>query len=1117
MIRWLLYRFVPFYLLLTLLAAGGALLFSETGLRILWAQAQPYLPQGLRIDQVQGRLLGRISVHGLHFQDQEREIRIGHAWLRWQPMALLRGEVVISDIVVAQARVHWPAAEQATTPAGDLPAIPRLPDVHLQRLRLRDLHYSDAVNPPLQLQSASLSARLQAQALRLDLSSLRTVGWGDWRLQVSGLLAPDALVLESLSLEELAEGPLAVRGNGHCAWPALDCAARLSWARLRWPLEEARWFSARGEAELSTRQGELRARLRAQAEGEQLPASELNLQLAPGGPGSHAIQADWRSASGALALEARYQPASRGVSGKLYLNDLDLSPWLAEYPSQLNGSTRFRWDDSQRLELEQLLLQGRLRGYAFKASADGHYQQGRWALRGLQLEQGESRLSADLSRDPHWRGSLRLQSPRLDALHPDLKGLLDLDLALSGKRALPAVSWSLKGSALGWQDIQLNEVAFAGRWRDGQMDWQLQGDDWTLPGVQIARLEQQSKGSPAQADHQLRLLSEHGELKLQGQSRWNGPQQQLALTLNGGELRLLDGEPWRLQAPARLGYRHAQRSLQLASQCWLGGAARSCLALDWDGSAVQGQWTLTDYELDRLGDRLPGIARITGRTGLRLDIPRSSPDQLQFDLRLDSGPLRVLRQLDDEMEELLLIQPGHLQARGRLPSAQASWNFPLDETQGISGHWMLDSKQIMQGELRIALQELELLTALVPEILQASGSINAQLQFAGPLRQPRVGGTLQLRDGEFHLDRPEIVLKNTRLDLAGNEDSTMVLSLSTESGDGQLDLNGDLDWRQSKTLFNARIKGDRFLAVATPEARVLASPDLELALRGHKVDVSGRLLIPSARIQPRSLNAPSQLRAPDPDQVILGEEGAQLAPRYQLSSRVELLLGDDVSFSGFGLNAALAGRLMTRVRPGKQATGTGELSLVKGRYKAYGQDLTIERGRLIFSGGALSEPGLDVRAYRQATPEIRAGVIVRGPIKRPELSLYSDPQMRETDQLSYLVLGRAAESRNEADQDALNNAALALGLKGSDFLANRFKGKLGLDEVRIGTSPGESSEQASLVLGKYLSPDIYVSYGLGLFEPISVFRLRYRLSSRWSLQTESGLESGGDLLYTIER
>ena len=61
------------------------------------------------------------------------------------------------------------------------------------------------------------------------------------------------------------------------------------------------------------------------------------------------------------------------------------------------------------------------------------------------------------------------------------------------------------------------------------------------------------------------------------------------------------------------------------------------------------------------------------------------------------------------------------------------------------------------------------------------------------------------------------------------------------------------------------------------------------------------------------------------------------------------------------------------------------------------------------------------------------------------------------------------------------------------------------------------NEQASLVIGKYLTPKLYINYGIGLFDPVSTLRLQYAFSSTWKLVTESsGTASGGDFIYTIE-
>ncbi|MGH8504794.1 MAG: translocation/assembly module TamB domain-containing protein, partial [Stenotrophobium sp.] len=61
-----------------------------------------------------------------------------------------------------------------------------------------------------------------------------------------------------------------------------------------------------------------------------------------------------------------------------------------------------------------------------------------------------------------------------------------------------------------------------------------------------------------------------------------------------------------------------------------------------------------------------------------------------------------------------------------------------------------------------------------------------------------------------------------------------------------------------------------------------------------------------------------------------------------------------------------------------------------------------------------------------------------------------------------------------------------------------------------------STNAAALTLGKYLTPKLFVSYGVSLFQPGQTFRMLYDIGHGFQLQTESGTASGGDLLYTYE-
>jgi len=66
-------------------------------------------------------------------------------------------------------------------------------------------------------------------------------------------------------------------------------------------------------------------------------------------------------------------------------------------------------------------------------------------------------------------------------------------------------------------------------------------------------------------------------------------------------------------------------------------------------------------------------------------------------------------------------------------------------------------------------------------------------------------------------------------------------------------------------------------------------------------------------------------------------------------------------------------------------------------------------------------------------------------------------------------------------------------------------------------SDPNSAQVAQLTLGKYLTPKLFISYGVSLFQPGQTFRLLYDLGHGFKLQTESGVASGGDIIYTFER
>src|SRR5690606_34839282 len=172
-------------------------------------------------------------------------------------------------------------------------------------------------------------------------------------------------------------------------------------------------------------------------------------------------------------------------------------------------------------------------------------------------------------------------------------------------------------------------------------------------------------------------------------------------------------------------------------------------------------------------------------------------------------------------------------------------------------------------------------------------------------------------------------------------------------------------------------------------------------------------------------------------------------------------------------------------------TAEGTVRAVRGTYRAFGQRLDLERGRLVFDG-PIENPTLDIRALRKL-PEVAAGVEVAGTLREPFVRVVSDPPMPENDALSWLLLGHGPREAGAGDLAIIPAAAAALlGQRESpgEGLAQRF----GVDS--IGLRRGGELGQQFVTVGKRLSDELYVIYEQGLGATASVLRLELALTRR---------------------
>ncbi|HSV46789.1 MAG TPA: translocation/assembly module TamB domain-containing protein, partial [Ramlibacter sp.] len=189
---------------------------------------------------------------------------------------------------------------------------------------------------------------------------------------------------------------------------------------------------------------------------------------------------------------------------------------------------------------------------------------------------------------------------------------------------------------------------------------------------------------------------------------------------------------------------------------------------------------------------------------------------------------------------------------------------------------------------------------------------------------------------------------------------------------------------------------------------------------------------------------------------------------------------------------------------------SGTVVATGGEYRAYGQRLNLERGELRFTGVA-DNPALDILAVRPNLLQ-RVGVQVSGRAQAPYVRLYAEPELPESEKLSWLVLGRASASGG-AEAALLQQAAVAL-------LASRAGGgggkgpaaALGLDEVSFRR---DGTDGPSITLGKRFAQNFYAAYERSLSGALGTLFVFYEVSRRVTVRAQAGERAAVDLIFTL--
>lgn len=1096
-------------IVVAVLSAVSWVLFSTSGARWVAAQATSRFAPMVKYARIDGTLAGELTVTDFRFEGDPTVAKLRIARMTVDPtLRMLFSRVLrIERATVEGLVLTLPEQEKPDQPDEPLWVEPPV-EVIVKDFALRDGRVLKGNEKLFSARQLAISAHWSRDAIEIDRLELLP-GDIEGRLSVTGRVTPAGQTL---------------RGVLDAKWTDVVIPETLA----------GRVIASAGELRFEGTPDQYVAR------GE--------LDVGPPGDPTHAVldisgtdaraelrTVELRQRAGRLALKGsvEFQPVAWNLDAEA--REFDPGALLAGWPGRLNLSLSSHGelaDAGPRGHLDIARLDGTLRGRPISGGGQLDFAAPDTLSGDVNVRSGRSRLA--LRGRAHSEGgvdaNVELAVASLNDWIPETSGSLAGAFRVRGAWPKLAIEGTATGKSLAMGEAKIASLRVEADVKtplDPSGSVKVEAGKVSAAGFEFERVTANADGS--QSKHRLALDADGERLDvsvaLAGALQDGAWRAELSmLTLQAPDVPRLA-----LRAPARIVVDGARYEISEACLADDSGAAL-CAA-----GALQADGTLAaNYSFEKvpLGlanalapDALPGQLR--GELAGRGAVKRGTDGQWLGDARVQSADAQLVGEDEPGASVLgqrtwLLYRDLDLNAQLRGNDATATVTAALQDGGSLDANVqvgnLMGEAPGLGGSVNASLPTLAPFAAFAPGIANLDGAVSAKIRLGGTFAAPEVTGTVDATKLQADLGKLGIELRDGRIEAEAKQGGGFVLGASVASGKGHLELAGTTS---ARGVIDARIRGQNFQAADIPAANVVLTPDLALTGDPKGYLLTGDVTIPRARVNLQKLPqdeppgvSPDVVVVRDGKVVVRTAEPAALP----LTATINVKLGETIEVEGYGLDATVSGQLAVREAPGVPTTGSGTLQ-VAGRYKAYGQDLTIKDGRLLFAGSPLDNPRLAIVAMREINEDLSTGLRIAGSVQRPIITVISDPNVGEADALSYLVTGRSLNEVGTASggsQDRLASATRSLEGAGAGLVAKRIGQRLGLDETTV--EENEMIGGSALTIGEYLSPRLYLSYGVGLFEPGEVIALRYKLSDDIGVRVQRGSEeTRAGVEYRIER
>lgn len=1098
--------------------------------------------------------------------------------LSWQEKNLTLTPTTLQGLLIALPKVADVAQKEVVEPKIDnpqpqekplgetmkdlfsKPVLPEMADVHLplnlniesfSGEQLRITGDTDLTVYKMLLKVSSIDGNMKLDTLDID-SSQGTVNatgtaqlTNDWPVDITlnSTLNIDPLKGEKIKLKlggdvrkqlELGvnlSGPvdMALRAQTQLAEAGLPLNLEVTSKQLYWPFTGEKQFQADSlKLKLSGKMTDYTLSFATAVKGQGVPPANIKLDAKGNELQVNLDKLTVAALEGTTELKALLD-WQQAISwrGELALHGINTAKEVPDWPSKLDGLIKTQgslYGGTWQMDVPSLKITGNVKqnNVNVEGSLKGNsYMQ--WTVPGLHLELG--RNSADVKGELGVRDlnlDATIDAPNLDNALPGLGGTAKGLVKVRGTVEAPQLLADITARGLRWQELTVGQVRVEG---DVKSTDQIAGnlavrvERISQPGVDISLVDLSAKGSEKQHTLNLRINGEpvSGQLALAGsfdrkEARWKG-------SLSDTRFQTPVG-PWSLSRAIALDYRNKEQKISVGPHCWTNPNAELCVPQTIDAGATgRAQVNLNRFDLAMLKPFMPQETQASGVFSGNADVSWDTTKEglPQGKVTLNGRNVKVTQIVNDAPLPVA-FDTLNLNADLHNNRAELGWMIRLNNNGQLDGQIQVTDPQgrrNLGGNVNIRNFSLAMINPVFAKGEKATGTLNANLRLGGDVQGPQLFGQMQLNGVDLDANFMPFDMQPSQIAMHFNGTrSTLQGEVLTQQG--RISLNGNADWTQiDNWRASVAAKGSRVRITVPPMVRLDVSPDVVFNATPSLFTLDGRVDVPWARIVVHDV--PESAVGVSSDEVMLNDQLQPENPKsasIPINSNLTIHVGNNVRLNAFGLKARLTGDL--KVAQDRQGLGlNGQINIPEGRFHAYGQDLIVRKGELLFSGPP-DQPLLNIEAIRNpdaTEDDVTAGIRVTGPADQPKAEVFSDPAMSQQMALSYLVRGQGLDS-GQSDSAAMTSMLIGLGVAQSGQVVGKIGETFGVSNLALDTQGvGDSSQ---VVVSGYVLPDLQVKYGVGIFDSLATLTLRYRLMPKLYLEAVSGIDQALDLLYQFE-